>query len=143
MDETDPAKMYAELIDRIDQAVREDGRYSPEAFEFLQQGLELASRMRHGEKAGSEPRHVSGQELSHALRLLAIQRWGPLTLEVLRRWGIRRTRDFGEMVYLMIDLDVFGKQDNDDISDFDNVYEFDEAFGEYRYGAEDAGGLEG
>jgi uncharacterized repeat protein (TIGR04138 family) len=123
--------MDANLLERFERAVREDGRYAPEAFEMLHRGLELATKMKFGGQADS-PRHVSGQELCEALRVLALQLWGPLAREVLRRWNIHRTRDFGEMVYLMIDLGLMGKQESDDISDFDDVYDFAGAFGGYR-----------
>jgi uncharacterized repeat protein (TIGR04138 family) len=124
--------MDAELMERFEQAVRKDGRYPLEAFEFLHRGLELATRLRHGNKAGSAPHHVTGQELADALRILALRMWGPLAREVLRRWNIHRTRDFGEMVYLMIDLGLMGKQESDDIRDFDDVYDLETAFGSYR-----------
>ena len=124
--------MDAELAERFEQTVRADGRYPREAYEFLHRGLELAARMRHGGRPAAGRRHVSGQDLCEALRLLAQQLWGPLAREVLRRWNIRRTRDFGEMVFLMIDLRLMGKQDSDDISDFDDVYDFDAAFGSYQ-----------
>lgn len=123
--------MQAEL-ERFERAVRQDGRYAPEAFEFLHRGLELATRRKYGQEPARGPRHVSGQELCEALRLLAVKMWGPLAAEVLRRWNVRRTRDFGEMVYLMIDLSHMGKQDSDDITDFDDVYNFATAFGGYE-----------
>jgi uncharacterized repeat protein (TIGR04138 family) len=125
------AEMDAELLERFERAVREDGRFTPEAFEFLHRGLEAAARIKYGKRAGDAPRHVTGQELSHALRLLALSRWGPLAREVLHKWNIRRTRDFGEMVYLMIDLGLMGRQDSDSIADFDDVYDFDQAFSSY------------
>lgn len=124
--------MDVELIKRFERAVREDGRYPPEAYEFVQRGLALATQLKFGDAAGAGPRHVSGAELAHALRLLAVQMWGPLAREVLRRWNVHRTRDFGEMVYLMIDVGLMGRQESDDISDFDDVYEFDQAFGSYE-----------
>lgn len=123
--------MDAELLERFERAVREDGRYAPEAFEFLHHGLELATELKHADET-SGSRHVSGQELCQALRLLAAKRWGPLAREVLRRWHIHRTRDFGEMVYLMIDLGIMGRQDSDDVTDFDDVYSFDTAFASYH-----------
>ncbi|MEW6199225.1 MAG: Minf_1886 family protein [Planctomycetota bacterium] len=128
--------MDMELAEKFEDAVRRDGRYPPEAYEFLHRGLELATRMKHGAPpAGSTAslqRHVTGQELCDALRVLAIRQWGPLAREVLRRWNIHRTRDFGQMVYLMIDVGLMGKQDSDEISDFDDVYDFAVAFGGYE-----------
>lgn len=123
--------MQAEL-ERFERAVRQDGRYAPEAFEFLHRGLELATRLKYGDEPEGGPRHVSGQDLCEALRVLAVQMWGPLAGEVLRRWNIRRTRDFGEMVYLMIELGHMGRQDSDDITDFDDVYKFATAFAGYE-----------
>lgn len=124
--------MDAELAERVERAIRADGRYPPEAFEFLHQGLERATREQRAEGAAERSGHVSGQELCIALRRLAVERWGPLAGAVLRSWNIRGTRDFGEMVYLMIEIGLMGKQDSDSIDDFNNVYDFREAFGRYR-----------
>jgi uncharacterized repeat protein (TIGR04138 family) len=126
--------MDAELIARLEREVRRDGRYAPEAFEFLHQGLDLATQQKFGEGPRRRGRHVTGRELCEALRVLAVQRWGPLAREVLRRWNIHATRDFGEMVYLMVALRLMGKQPSDDISDFDDVYDFAAVFGHYRIG---------
>ncbi len=117
---------------RIEQAIREDGRYPPEAFEFLQRGLEYATRMVYGADVPEGPRHVTGQQLCEGLRRLALETWGPLAPMVLRRWNIRTTRDFGEMVFLLVNMQLMGKQDSDRIEDFDDVYEFDEAFASYE-----------
>ena len=124
--------MDAELLDRIESAIRRDGRYPPDAFAFLHSGLQAAAELKHRANRGRRARHVSGQELCQALRLLALTRWGPLARDVLRSWNIRNTRDFGEMVYFMINLMIMGKQDSDDISDFDDVYDFDQAFSQYE-----------
>jgi len=126
---TDP-----ELIARLESAVRRDGRFAPEAFEFLHRGRDLAAQTKFGESPRRRGKHVTGRELCEALRVLALQRWGPLAREVLRRWNIHTTRDFGEMVYLMVDLQLMGKQPSDDITDFDHVYDFAEEFGHYRLG---------
>lgn len=124
--------MDAELMERFRRDVREDGRYAPDAFEFLHRGLELATRLKYGRAPSSAPRHVTGPELCRALRLLALQLWGRLAQLVLRSWNIHCTRDFGEMVYFMIERGLMGKQDSDDIADFDDVYSFDAAFGSYE-----------
>ena len=66
------------------------------------------------------------------LRALALEHWGPLAQAVLSSWNIRETRDFGEMVFLQIRMGLMGKQDSDQIEDFDDVYDFHEAFGTYE-----------
>jgi uncharacterized repeat protein (TIGR04138 family) len=51
---------------------------------------------------------------------------------VLGQWGLHRTRDFGEIVYLMIDYGWMTSQDTDTIDDFNSVFDFNEVF-ESRY----------
>lgn len=47
---------------------------------------------------------------------------------MLARWRITRTRDFGEMVYALIEAQDMSKNDTDSITDFDAVYDFETAF---------------
>lgn len=121
----------------LQEAIRHDGRYPPEAFEFLFRGLERAAQQVHGERRGREPRHVSGQDLCDGLRIEALNRWGPLARAVLRKWRIHRTRDFGEMVMFLVSMDALSRQESDSIEDFDDVYDFETAFNHYRLGIDD------
>ena len=75
-----------------------------------------------------ESGHVTGQQLSEGLRQLAIKAFGPMVPTVFEYWGIRKTDDFGEMVWNLIELGVFGKTDGDSREDFKDVYSFHEAF---------------
>jgi uncharacterized repeat protein (TIGR04138 family) len=43
-------------------------------------------------------------------------------------WGLRESSDIGEMVFHLIDEQMFGKQDSDTKEDFAGAYDFDEAF---------------
>ena len=101
--------------------------YDAEAFYFLREGLDLASRKAAGESDGAR-RHVSGRELCEALRVHALEEFGPLALLVLTQWGVYETADFGRMVYALIAEGVFGKNPGDRKSDFDGVYDFEETF---------------
>lgn len=111
------------------------GGYKVEAFRFIRDGLAHTVRMVHGREAlESEPepedesRHVSGQQLCLGLRDYAIQRWGKMARMVLHRWNIRRTVDFGRIVFALVDAGLMRKTDDDRLEDFAEVFEFDEAF---------------
>ena len=117
--------------ERLLKAIRADGRYPPEAFEFLHEGLEFTTRRVHADTAGDEPLHVSGRQLCEGLRDLAHQRWGALARTVLNCWNIHRTRDFGEMVFLLVRLGQLGRQPSDSIEDFDDVYDLRSALDFY------------
>lgn len=75
-------------------------------------------------------RHVSGTDLCFGLRDYALSRWGLLAPAVLHSWGIRETKDFGRMVFALVDNGVLQKQPDDCVEDFDSVFQFDTAFDE-------------
>jgi uncharacterized repeat protein (TIGR04138 family) len=75
-----------------------------------------------------EARHISGRELVEGCRDLAIERWGLMARSVLEYWGIRSTRDLGEIVFALVDCGVLVKQDGDSLHDFELVFDFREAF---------------
>ena len=120
----------------IEQIILDDGRYCPEAFVFLHEGLEHAVKFIHGEDETSEDdadddldeldEHITGQELCYALCDLAKRRWGMLAKTVLKNWGITETIDFGNMVYLLIEHDLMSKTEADSIEDFVDVLDFDQ-----------------
>jgi uncharacterized repeat protein (TIGR04138 family) len=75
-----------------------------------------------------EPRHISGREMAEGCRDLAIDRWGLMARSVLEFWGIRSTRDLGEIVFALVECGVLVKRDEDRLADFDSVFSFDAAF---------------
>ena len=114
---------FPEAVARI---CARDGRYAPEAFAFLNDGLvKTLKRVQEKEK---KSRQISGAELADGLRAYALEQYGPLALTVLGRWGVRTTRDFGEIVFLLLEAGLLGKTEEDKIEDFDNLYDFDAAF---------------
>lgn len=114
----------------LEQVVEEYGRYPIEAFEFVRDGLNHTVLNLHGDRKarGEEPCHISGQELSWGLRRYAIKKYGVMARAVLGHWGITRTSDFGRIVFAMVDSKLMQKTDEDDVRDFERVYEFAKAF---------------
>lgn len=122
--------MNAEIALLWDKLKGRAGRFPPEAFCFVQEGLRHTVERLHGEHE-DEPegsRHVSGQELCLGLRDFAIRQYGLLARTVLESWGIRRTEDFGRIVFAMVEAELMKKTDDDSLDDFQEVFEFDEAF---------------
>jgi uncharacterized repeat protein (TIGR04138 family) len=137
-----PASELAPLV----KLLTEDRRYKLEAYQFVGAGLEYAqevlgmgtpgprkgrkkSKDRELELADERPvRHVTGQDLCQALRQLAHDQYGYLAKLVLASWGVQRTSDFGEIVYNLIKIGKMSKSDDDRRADFENVYDFDQAF---------------
>ncbi len=113
----------------IEEIVRKDGRYPAAAVHFVREGLAAAVRQVFGGGGeGQEPRHVTGEQLCLGLRELALKRWGYLARPVLRHWNIHTTRDFGEIVFLLVQNGWMHRQENDTLEDFDDVFDFGDAF---------------
>ena len=106
--------------------LRHDRRYPREAYEFIYEALGCASRLL--KKSG----HLTGQELCEGARQLAIDRFGYMARTVLESWNIRRTDDFGTLVYNLIEAGLLHKAEGDSIDDFHDVFDFAEAFDRFR-----------
>lgn len=107
----------------MDQIRLRESRFDERAYLFVLAALEqLQSRL-------SERRHVDGRELSHAVRELALERFGVMARPVLEHWGVRATADLGDIVFAMVDAGLLMSQLADSRDDFTDVFDFDDAFG--------------
>ena len=118
------------MREAIEKIAADDARFNPKALFFVHDGLGKVIREFKDAEAEAEdsPHHISGQDLARGLAQLAAQRWGRLARVVLTHWGVNKTRDLGEIVFLMIKNDWMTAQETDSIEDFDNVYDFEEVF---------------
>jgi len=104
-----------------------DERYTREAYNFTREALDFTQKLIVKENRG-QIRHVSGQELLEGIRQFALQQFGPMVVTVFEEWGIRRCRDFGEIVFNMVETGLLAKTEHDSPEDFQNGYDFNDAF---------------
>lgn len=121
---------------KIDDLTRHDARYATEAYEFVFSALSYTQRML-GRSVLPGPsldddNHVSGRELLEGMRDLALRDYGLMARVVFRLWGVNRTRDVGEIVFNLISVGLMCKTEGDDLADFCDVYDLDEALAAYR-----------
>jgi uncharacterized repeat protein (TIGR04138 family) len=118
---------FAEIVDQIR---KEDPRFDKRAYFFLRHGLDFTVKEMKKKEAermtGSQ--HVSGPELLDGLRSYALEQFGPMAKLVLNEWGVNRGQDFGDMVFNLIDYNVFSKTEDDRKEDFTDTYTFEDAF---------------
>ncbi|MEN9734135.1 MAG: hypothetical protein RLZ45_2130 [Verrucomicrobiota bacterium] len=103
-----------------------DPRYARAAYHFVCEALDHTQGTR-GAKPGAKS-HVTAQELLEGIRQYALQQFGPLAYTVLEDWGIRSCPDFGEIVFNLIDHEIFSKTETDTREDFRAGFDFDGAF---------------
>ncbi len=105
-------------------------RYHANAYRFL-----FAALRRSQQKLGrvqargedGEEAHITGPELLDGIREFALDQFGFLARTVLHCWSIHTTDDFGRMVFDLIDRGEMRKTDSDQLSDFSEVFDFEEA----------------
>jgi uncharacterized repeat protein (TIGR04138 family) len=115
---------FDEALEKI---LATDTRYGRDAYLFLRESLDFTQKLIGKENRG-QVRHVSGQELLDGIRQYALQQFGPMTVTVFEEWGVKNCRDFGEIVFNMVEIGLLAKTDKDTRDDFQNGYDFTEAF---------------
>ena len=112
---------------KLEQILAKDKRYAREAYRFVREALDFTQKPILRENPGAL-RHVSGQELLEGIRQFALQQFGPMAATVFEEWGVRRCADFGEIVFNMVDASLLAKTEKDSRNDFQNGYDFADAF---------------
>ena len=119
--------MDEEFFSIISNITTQDSRYSPEAYEFVMEALGFS------QAKFKKSKHISGEELLAGIRSLLLKKYGPMTMTVLKHWGINTTDDFGNIVFNLVEYKVLAKDAQDHYDSFKNAYDFDEVFNkDYR-----------
>jgi len=123
----DPNRDFSEVIRTIR---KDDPRYARGAYYFLRQALDFSLKEMHKRGDLDRSNHLTGQQLLEGIREYALDQYGPMARTVLEHWGVSNCRDFGNIVFNLVECRVLGKTDEDSPEDFDNGYDFKSAFDE-------------
>lgn len=108
-------------------------KYHTDAYRFIDSALRFTQKRLNRQSSGNdelddEGAHISGPELLDGVRELALQEFGLMTILVFRHWGVRSTDDFGRIVFDFIERGAMRKTEQDQVTDFFAVYDFEEVF---------------
>lgn len=128
-----PAEGGARALDYdavLRELVRKDSRYPLEAYHFLHEAMAYSQALyrRDPRSEVEAERHLTGRELLEGVRRYAQEEFGWLAPTVFRAWGIRRTEDFGEMVFNLFEVGLMTKTVRDRREDFAGGFDFEQAF---------------
>lgn len=125
----------------LEQILARDTRYHRDAYLFVRDALDhtrkLIGREHPAARGDFDPearkprgkdRHVTGPELLEGIRQQACGEFGPMAITVFEEWGVRCCRDFGEIVFNLVEIGQFSKTADDSRGDFDGGYDFADAF---------------
>lgn len=119
--------METELYLKINEICKKDRSFSINAYFFILDALRVSAKEIR-KKDPEHSRHLTGRELSHGIKDYAIRRFGCMSYTVMELWGIKKTADFGTIVYNLIDAGLLGKSGDDSIDDFNDLFDFESAF---------------
>ena len=109
--------------DALEEIMRRDSSYAPDAYGFMRQALDYSVEQFH--KTAESP-HLSAEELYLGFCAYALQEYGPMAAAVMEHWGISNSSDVGNIVYNLIHVGVFGRQEGDTREQFDNLQPMEE-----------------
>ncbi len=116
------------LNPRIEELARRDPRYAPEAYEFVYEALSHATRRLGQARAEGalDDEHVSVADFLEGARYLAVREFGLMAPAVFRAWGVRRTDDFGDIVFHLIEAGLMDPTAADDRAAFHDRFDLQE-----------------
>lgn len=114
--------MPSNLEDRLKCVVARDARYHINAYRFVYEALDYTV------KQLEKKRHISGRELLEGIKNLALEQFGALAVMVFDVWGVRKTADFGNIVFNLVEAEMMSRSEEDSREDFDDVYDFSQVF---------------
>lgn len=97
----------------LDWIAENDPRYHPNAYLFVLEAL------RYTQCHFRKPRHVTGQELLMGIARFAREKFGIMAYLVFEEWGVCESRDFGAIVFNLVEMGEVKKTEKDSIEDFD------------------------
>mgnify|MGYP001966692829 CR=1 FL=1 len=117
-------KNFPEVIKEIHQ---KDDRFGKGAYYFVREALDHTLKSMEKDRSLNKG-HVSGRELLEGIRDYALDRFGPMTMTLMHHWNVKKCRDFGDIVFNLVDHGILGQTENDSLDDFEGGYSFKEAF---------------
>jgi len=106
----------------VEDIYEKDVRYKEGAYIFVMEALAFT------QKKYKRSKHVKGEEMLQGMKELLLNKFGPMTLTVLKHWGINNTEDFGNIVFNLVENRVLSKTEDDNIEEFRDGYDFGEVF---------------
>ncbi len=132
------------MSEELSKLLESDKRYKKAAYEFVLDCLKYANDVLEMGKTNTaaadhdeddEPpleaeNHITPRELCRAVKVYAVNQYGLMAKATLNNWGIHSTEDIGQIVCSLVKCGALFADENDDIKQFDNLFDFDDAFDE-------------
>ena len=96
-----------------------------QAFEFIHIALQHATQGRQ--------QHITAADLLESIKVVGNSAFGFLAKTLFGQWGIRTTDDWGRVVWVLVESEIWGKQPEDKQSDFNGLWDFETLETEFKF----------
>ncbi len=91
-----------------------ESKYKPNTYVFVLEILQVA--------CSKEAKHLSGRQLTIAAFIYSIRKYGGLAKMVWEELGLNSSEDLGAVVFEMVEAGLMGKQEEDNVEDFNGLF---------------------
>lgn len=102
-----------------------NGKYPEKAYLFA---FKILKDLAKNNKNQQKSENIKAANLLITFRNYALNEFGPMTASVLQEWNICSCRDLGNVIFDLVNAGVLEKDETDRIEDFEEIYDFNEAF---------------
>lgn len=100
-------------------------KYPEKAYLFA---FKILKDLAKNNKNQQKSENIKAANLLITFRNYALNEFGPMTASVLQEWNICSCRDLGNVIFDLVNAGVLEKDETDRIEDFEEIYDFNEAF---------------
>jgi uncharacterized repeat protein (TIGR04138 family) len=110
----------------LEEISEKDDRYPYEAYEFVTETIKYLDQKLQEIEEDGPPANITARDLCVGCCELAWSWFGRLAGVVFSCWGIRSTRDIGDITFRLIEGNVIAGSDEDRIEDFTDLFDLKE-----------------
>jgi uncharacterized repeat protein (TIGR04138 family) len=112
------------LEEKLVSVAKTEGVYHPDAYCFV---FFLICEL----DVGKFESPLSAMEIMRGLKVMGWLEYGLLAPEVFKKWGVKEGKDFGFIIYHLVEAGLLKKSQNESIQDFTRGFSFD--YTDYDY----------
>jgi uncharacterized repeat protein (TIGR04138 family) len=106
-----------DMIDAIFELSKKHGKYPPGAYILVFEVLDFVSKEMKKPK-----QHLTGRQLALSTFAYCLHRYGGLSKMVWENLGMASSEDLGQIVFHLVEEGLIGRQEQDRVEDFDQIY---------------------
>ena len=114
-----------EVESQIEVIAKKNGKYKPDAYRYALQVIADVFALKKASIITDEQISLPAREVLRGLKVYGWMYYGPLAEHVFEKWGLRHGKDFGEVIFDLVDAGFIGKSPNESVTDYAEGFDFE------------------